>query len=155
MADSQPGSNPIDDDYNADHSITVKFSLYFSLAKCIAWWGLWLVACTYALLRRKVVSRAWFIYTALLIVICCDGIECSASLGWATHANKGHKGIVAWLLYLFFFNISRSMFLVRQTLGACEWRASKTGETGSCTRRGVAIQLAALMPSVRTHCINK
>ncbi|EFJ40318.1 hypothetical protein VOLCADRAFT_108194 [Volvox carteri f. nagariensis] len=104
-------------DYESDDSVTVQFSFYFFIVKCAAWWGLWLLACVYAMLRRKVVSRAWFIFTALLFIICCNGIQCSGYVAYASHVLKGHgqnggpAGLLGYLVYLLFFNISRSMFL--------------------------------------------
>ncbi|GIL92264.1 hypothetical protein Vretimale_18464 [Volvox reticuliferus] len=112
-ADTSDNYNSGDNGPNSfqDDVVTVHFSFYFNIAKCAAWWSLWLFACAYAVLRRKVVSRAWFVYTALLFVICCNGIQSSAYAGYASHALKGHSGLVGYLIYLFFFNVSRSTFL--------------------------------------------
>ena len=72
-----------------------------------------LLALAYAFVRRRVVSRAWFIYTLLLFVICFNGIQTSAYVGYASHAQEGHGGVIGYLIYLFFFNVGRSTFLVR------------------------------------------
>ncbi len=107
-----------------DDSVTLQFALNFNALKCGVWWLLFLLALTYGLLKRNVVSRAWFIFTALIIILGFNGVQTSCYVAYAKHVEEGHSGIVAYLIYIAFFNLSRSAFLVStlQPLTRMIWR---------------------------------
>lgn len=96
-----------------DDSVTLQFALNFNAIKCGVWWLLFVLALGYGLLKRNVVSRAWFIYAALIIILGFNGVQTSCYVAYAKHVEEGHNGIVAYLIYIAFFNLSRSAFLVR------------------------------------------
>lgn len=94
-----------------DDSVTLQFALNFNAIKCGVWWLLFVLALGYGLLKRNVVSRAWFIYAALIIILGFNGVQTSCYVAYAKHVEEGHNGIVAYLIYIAFFNLSRSAFL--------------------------------------------
>ncbi|PNW81690.1 hypothetical protein CHLRE_06g256400v5 [Chlamydomonas reinhardtii] len=48
----------------------------------------------------------------MLIASCLfNAIQTSAYVGYADHVQRGHSGLVGYLVYLFFFNVARATFL--------------------------------------------
>lgn len=94
-----------------DNSVTIAFALNFNATKCACWWLLWLLAVVYAFRKRTVASRAWFIYGMLIASCLFNAIQTSAYVGYADHVQRGHSGLVGYLVYLFFFNVARATFL--------------------------------------------
>ena len=127
-APSASSAGEIGPDYG-DESITIPFALHFNAVQTGLWWLLWLSALAYAFYRRRIVSRAWFVYIMLLSVLLCNGIQTSAYTGYAVAVEHGGKGAVGYLIYLAFFNLGRSGFLVRSP-----GRTHTGGARFACTR---------------------
>lgn len=110
-AASASSAGDLGPDYG-DTSVTVAFALSFNAVKTGLWWTLWLAAVAAAFYRRRVVSRAWTVYSMLLLTTLCNGIQTSAYLAWAVDTERGGTGTPGYLVYLAFFNLGRSGFLV-------------------------------------------